>query len=259
MCFVINRSLLGFVLLAIASSAKPISRDAAKYAAIAGGAAVAVGTGVLTHKSLTSLHDFHNQARPVLVSSAIGLAAGGATWYHLYKWLYSLTPEGQVIKLNDIIQKNAEIVQAITFDPLSSIFTDNDVLIASLIARFDKFSWPLILGKDLLSANIKQLNQILQELSKLQPELEKNENHKTLVQDCSQLIQKIMVVSSTLQKNLILIINHEKYDFQAQLYEQVNGAERLLRLQAQEGSERRRQQDKILEQNRYRPISLNLG
>ena len=270
MSFAISKSLHCFVLLlAITPIAKPISKDAAKYAAIAGGSAVAMGAGVLTHKSLTSLHDFHGKTKPILISSSIGLAAGGAAGYYFYKWLYSLTPEAKAAALKALAEKRLfelvtiiktieMTVQEIDFDPLSNTFTDTDNLIANLVARFDKFSWPLVLGKNLLSQNLQTLKEALKTISLVQPEIQQNKNCATLAQKCSQLITQIMALSSRININLISIIKHEKYDFQAQLYEQVNGTERYFKFQSQENNKQRQSRNDLVKPDQLRPINFNV-
>ena len=222
MSFIFNRIVRNLIVLAMLSStAHPISEKAATAGAISSGVAAGLGMGALIYFGL--FNSSSSSTKRISVSGIVGLGAGGIVGYYLHKKLYELTPTSKLAEASAIV---LEVVN----DPLTiKLATDYDFKVYASKQSGNGMALPL--GKQELSNNLKRLALALNVIDLVKKEINQNPRYKLLAQQCSLLIEKIISLSSTIENNLNIVINHENYGVQAQLYDQCIEAEHIYRHQ----------------------------
>ncbi len=251
---------------------KPISETTAHLGAVAGGLIAGGATGVGIYSC--SFNNHTDQSIRKVVSILSGAAAGGITWYLLYKWLYSMTPPGRFAAAQAIVF-NA------SFDSLiAREYTSEEYLISHVTARFGT-SWPLVIAREYLMTMSRNLLDARSLLNNAYQEAQNNTSYTSLCVQCQQLQQKISYIAPIIEKRLLVITRNEKYDLQIQLYERHIEEERRrqheqklqheallhdsMEREADRRNERNRDRQKyqhqqaILNQNNNRPVMINVG
>jgi hypothetical protein len=211
MLFAVNKTLRNLIVLTmISSTAHSIDERTALVGAIAGGAAVGIGAG--TSMYLGVFGNSSNQATRSYVSGIAGLVVGGTTGYYFYKWLYKLTPTNRVALASALVHEVAT-------DSLSIEFAKEDDFDKYVSMRFSG-GCALVLSKQELSNSLNKLTLALSTIDFVQKQITKDVKYKLLVQQCSLLTEKIISLSSIIENNLNIVMNHRDYGAQAQLYDQ---------------------------------------
>lgn len=219
--------------------AQPIHETNAKVSAAAGGAIVGGLAGALAYYFCD-----HTLSRDAKTAIAIisGGVAGGISWYVLREMLYSMTPTGRVEASHALISETKH-------DPLvSRSFTNPEELFSLIVSRFHS-NWPLIEARArylVLSKNLETANMVLRHVML---EIRGARGYEDLVEQCNSLINSISEFAQIIELRISKITRHEKYNFQVNLFEKNQEADRkrkhehaiLAAQKAHESAERERE------------------